>query len=256
MRRIVRSALNMVADTLARLEHISFPQKYGWRWKFEMLLYRYEPETTRLLKHLLAPGMTFADIGAHIGYFTRIGSRSVGATGLVFAFEPDEANRKLLQENTGRFSNVHILDTAVTDRDGLVDFYHVRESTGCHSTIPHSPSARKESVPATTLDTFMSRNSIDRVDVIKMDIEGGEWRALLGMKKVLAQRSLHLIMEYNPEALSRAGSSAEALISFLFAHGFAVSALALGAETPIRSAADLLPLAIGTQSVNLHCAKT
>jgi ubiquinone/menaquinone biosynthesis C-methylase UbiE len=83
MRYFIKKLLTQFVDFLALLQGFSFPQKYTWRWKLTMLTNRYEPETTRVLRDLLAPSMIVLDVGAHIGYFTRLASKQVGPEGHV-----------------------------------------------------------------------------------------------------------------------------------------------------------------------------
>lgn len=252
MHRLARTILDAIVAVWAKGAHFSFPEKYSWRWKLEMLTGRYEPETTRLFKRIVKREYVVIDIGAHIGYFTRLAARRVGKNGRVYAFEPDTENRTLLVQNTKRFPNVAARNEAVTDRNGTVLFYHVRGSTGCHSTIAQDDAEHIE-VPATTLDAFLSSVGVGRVDVIKMDIEGGEWNALKGMEKTL-ENVRHLIIEYNPGALTRAGAEPERLLSTLRAKGFSIVLLGNGREIPLSDTLDAAAY-LTDGSVNLHCKK-
>jgi|SRR3989344_374519 len=252
IRHFLKRVATILVDLYALMQRFSFPTKYSWKWKLEMLLQRYEPETTRLVRDLLKPGMTFIDIGAHIGYFTRLAAQRVGEEGHVYAFEPDAKNRALLVENTKRFGNVMVRDEAVTDHDGVVAFYRVRESTGCHSTIAQNDAERSE-VPAMKLDTFAAQNKTQKIDIIKMDVEGGEWNALSGMMNTL--RSVrHLVIEYNPDALLRANADSEKLLRTLREKGFSISLLCRGAELPLSDSLDIHSY-LTDGSVNLHCYK-
>ncbi len=212
-----------------------------------MLAHRYEPETTALLERIILPGMRVADIGAHIGYFTRLAARRVGSGGRVFAFEPDTENRALLHANTSSYSNVEVRGEAVTDTDGTSAFYHVPQSSGCHSTVEQSGAERTE-VPSTSLDTFMHMHDVASLDVIKMDIEGGEWKALLGMERALGTAK-HLILEYNPDALKKSGVEPVRVIEFLRDRGFRLSVLR-GRETSLEG--DVAKNYLEDGSVNVH----
>lgn len=253
MHRLIRKLLEAVVAMWAQAARFSFPPKYSWRWKLDMLLGRYEPETTRLFKKILKPGMTFVDVGAHIGYFTRLAARRVGVSGHVYAFEPDPKNRVLLMQNTKRYRNVSIHAIAITEKEGRVPFYHVRGSTGCHSTIAQDD-AERSLVPATTLDMFMREKGIGHADVIKMDIEGGEAKALQGMEQTL-RGIRHLIIEYNPAALSRAGADPRALLSMLQEKGFTITVLSRGEEIPLSDIHDVSAY-LTSGSVNLHGKKS
>ncbi|MBI2610899.1 FkbM family methyltransferase [Candidatus Kaiserbacteria bacterium] len=253
MRRLLKNTLTALVDTYARWQRFSFPEKYSWRWKLDMLIHRYEPETTRLFKQIVREGGVVIDVGAHIGYFTRLAAGRVGRSGRVYAFEPESENRTLLIENTKWFDNVITLGEAITDRSGTVAFYRIRGSTGCHSTIAQE-NAERSLVPATTLDVFMRENSIEHADVIKIDIEGGEAKALQGMEQTL-RGIRHLIIEYNPAALSRAGADPRELLSTLQEKGFTISVLSRGKEIPLSDIHDVSAY-LTSGSVNLHCKKS
>ena len=70
--RTIYAALDSLTNLLARYRRFSFPANYIRRWKLNMLWGLYEPETYRLFKEIITHGMTVVDIGAHIGYFTRL----------------------------------------------------------------------------------------------------------------------------------------------------------------------------------------
>ena len=82
----------------------------------------YEPVTRASCIAALHPGMTFIDIGAHVGLFAVPAAMAVGRDGRVIAFEPDPDNRRLLTRNVARhgLENVTIVDAAVADRQGEI----------------------------------------------------------------------------------------------------------------------------------------
>lgn len=226
----LKSAVNLCVNTWARARGFSFPTKYPWQWKVEMLRDRYEKDTTDYFKKTIKPGMTILDVGAHIGYFTRIFSKLAGTKGAVFSFEPDPYNFSLLQENTKRLGNVNIVNAAVSDTSGMIDFYEIEGSTGCHTTIPTTAPAKKLLVPALTIDGFVKEKNLS-VDIIKMDIEGGEPRALLGMRELLSkERPLRIVMELQPDALIAGGTTAGEVVSSLERYGFKAYAILHGGK--------------------------
>ena len=256
MRQLAKLLLTNTVGIWARGARFSFPEKYTWRWKFEMLAGLYERETTRLFKTIITPGMTVVDIGAHIGYFTRLAGKRVGSSGHVYAFEPDPNNRLLLEKNVGRYPSVMVRPEAITSKVGSVSFYHVHGSTGCHSTI-QQPNASEFTVPATTLDAFVEARKITHIDVIKMDIEGGEWAAFEGMRNVLKQRSLSIFMEWKPDALTQGAHDPETLLSMLMHEGFSPFVITDAGLLPLEPgllarARDYLD---NTGSVNVYARK-
>lgn len=254
MRSVLKRVVMRSVDLLAAARGFSFPAKYTWRWKWDMLSGRYEPETTALFEEILKPGDTVIDAGAHIGYFSRLAAEKVGRNGHVYAFEPDIDNRELLIMNTRDLPSVEVLEAALTHGEGTVPFYHVPDSSGCHSTIPQERASIRYAVAATSLDAFVANKGIGRIALIKMDVEGGEWNALQGMKNVLSQKDLKLVMEFNPAALTRAQVEPGSVLDHLAAQGFSIFALS-GSRIPLAP-----PFAKSVQqhlsedgSVNIYC---
>ncbi|OGG59309.1 hypothetical protein A3C86_01505 [Candidatus Kaiserbacteria bacterium RIFCSPHIGHO2_02_FULL_49_16] len=256
LRSVCRKLLSFSADTLARTQGFLFPEKFTWTWKFEMLLGRYEPETTAVFRKIIKPGMVVLDIGAHIGYFTRLFSVLAKANGKVYAFEADDANYSLLENNTRACRNTALVKKAVAYADGTVDFYHVENSTGCHSTIKPSSPAQKVSVLAVSIDSFAASKHIPRIDVIKMDIEGGEPSALRGMHATIyANPHIILISEFNPRAIAAGGKDPAAYIHEIESYGLSVHAITAAGLVLVSSdtIAEHLDRRVG--SVNVLCKK-
>lgn len=220
--KAIYAVLNVGTCVLERLEDYHFPENYLRRWKLDMMFGQYEKETVTLLKNILQPGMLVVDIGAHIGYFSRIMSNLVGPNGLVYALEPSPENFKLLKKNTKKTKNVKIFQLAAADKRGSVDFYQSAK-TGCHSLISADFRPMKITVASTDLDGFLEQQNIRKIDLIKMDIEGGELLALEGMRKILfSSPSPALILEFNPECLKLAGYDPLILLKKIEETGFSI----------------------------------
>ncbi len=191
-----KTTLGHFVDSLIRrvLSRISTGLSVPWE-SCEIAFVEHEPATTRAIHSLLEPGMTFVDVGAHVGYYTVLGAKRVGITGRVYAFEPANQNLHHLKINTEKFAQVEIIPAAVSDVSGSAPLYLDHSST--HSLmIRHQ---RSINVPTVTLDDFFSSRGWPRVDVVKMDIEGGEPRALRGGAQFFARfPSSALIVEYAP----------------------------------------------------------
>lgn len=223
-----------------------------------MLFGKYEPETYSFFKRLIKPGMIVVDIGAHIGYFTRLFSRLAERNGFVYALEADPENFSLLKKNTGHLKNVTLLQLAVSDKTGSINFYR-SEKTGCHSTIKDTAQHKETiTVASSDLDRILDERQVQKVDVIKMDIEGGELNALKGMQKTLsANRNLSLIIEFNPRCLKQTAITPRAFIIYLSDLGFYIYAIHQDALIHITATEPepekyLLP---GATFVNLYCKK-
>jgi FkbM family methyltransferase len=152
------------------------------------------------LSRFLQPGMTVLDVGAHHGYYALLASSRVGGAGRVFAFEPSPRERKKLTWHIrwNRCSNVEVLDTAMGSKAGEAElFVAAGRETGCNSLRPPAVrgTPKKVSVPVDTLDDFLLRREIKRVDFIKMDVEGAELSVMQGAGNLLSgtQRPVVLV---------------------------------------------------------------
>ncbi|GEM_PF-713471 len=252
----MHSILNRYASLYARVTHFSFPDKYGWEWKLEMLTHTYEKDTVTLLTTLIKPGMTVVDIGAHIGYYTRLFSQLTGEHGKVLAFEADQSNYSLLTHNTSHLTNVTREHTAVSDTNEDISFFKIKHSTGCHSVITPQGDYDTITVPCTTMDAYISRTGITP-EVIKMDIESGEPRALKGMKEYIAKAPyLVVLMEYSPHSLTRSGVDPLAFLEELETYGFTISTiLPHGVTVPFTKDDASSLLLYPTGYANLLCMK-
>ena len=102
----------------------------------------------------------------------------------VFGFEPDRSNRKaeILGSIEKRFKRFHLYDYAVSDSDGdKVKFYTSKESTGISSIVSfHDSHQSIGEVETIRLDTFIGRNCIPKIDLLKIDTEGNDLAVLHG----------------------------------------------------------------------------
>ena len=169
----------------------------------DMVADRYEQRTANLCKELLSPGMVFVDVGAHVGFFTLLAAREVGALGKVYAFEPESQNYALLLKNIdlNGYSSVFVSQKVVSNHSKETELFLSSLDTGSHSI--HSQAARgvigSQRVASTTVDTFFEEAGWLQVDLIKVDVEGAELAVLDGMGQFLPNnRSAKLIIEYCP----------------------------------------------------------
>lgn len=253
---LVYFVLNGVVSLESRIKRFTFPDVYLRVWKLDMLRGRYEKSTTLFFKKIIQPGMTVIDIGAHIGYFTRLFAAAVGPSGHVYAFEPDPSNFALLKQNTAYLANTQIYQLAVSDQMGQIDFFHSELKTGCHSTIPSPLRQTKIIVSADVLDKFVDKQKIDQVDVIKMDIEGGEPAALRGMEKIIAKNlQMQIVAEFNPECFKEANIEPSSFLRQLADLGFNIYAIRSDGLDAVEINQPLEQVLRGQSFVNILCRR-
>ena len=150
----------------------------------------FEQSEYAFVGRFLKQGMVVLDIGANEGYYTLLASKCVGAQGRVIGFEPSPRERRSLRINlrVNRCTNVRVERFALVAEEGEVDLHVVEKGeTGCNSLRPPDVkgATRTVRVPLTTLDRYLRRHAIRRVDFVKMDIEGAELSALQGASSLL-----------------------------------------------------------------------
>ncbi|HXJ81565.1 MAG TPA: FkbM family methyltransferase [Candidatus Methylomirabilis sp.] len=246
--------LGIATSLLERAQDFHFPAKSGWKleWKLDMLLGLYEKGTVAACAKSIRPGMTVLDVGAHIGYFTKRFARDVGGEGRVYAFEPSHENVGLLRANVARCSNVTIVEKALSDGSGRGNLFVSSGSKGGdHSLFRQSHTIAAQPVELVALDDFWNAIGRPRIGLIKMDIEGGEPRALHGARQLIRDHErLVLIVEFSPVNLRSSGTGPAEFLALLSALGFTYSAI--GEEGELLSA---LPPLDGDQYVNVLCRK-
>jgi FkbM family methyltransferase len=168
----------------------------------------YEPELLYLEK-VLSPGKTFVDVGANFGIYTLIASALVGDAGRVIAFEPSLQSFPVLQRNItlNGLTNIAAFRVALCDKRGAARLYHADDPVS-HS-LGKDPSWKDEGEEVATeiLDHFIEQDKIQRVDVIKLDVEGAEELVLRGAKGALSRMRPVIIFEVHPAASARLGLS-------------------------------------------------
>ena len=141
----------------------------------------------RLLTHIaritddLAPGDTFVDLGANVGVFSLYAAKAVGPQGCVLAIEPSPTMLQRLRFNLAAngFNNVRIAPVAVGAARGQATFHTLPDAHGSASLHRMPGSSPHMTVPVETLVSLLSAQGIERIDAMKVDIEGYEDRALL-----------------------------------------------------------------------------
>jgi len=171
----------------------------------------YEPVEAFLFTSILQPGMTVVDAGANVGQYTLLASRAIGPAGTVYSFEPVPSTFSRLQSHVrdNRLENVQLTRAALWAeatvlRIGLSP--DMSNNCGAYSVGSSNPATTLE-CHSLRLDDFVFERRIDRVDLVKMDIEGAELFALHGMLSTLRRHRPILLMEVNRVAATRLGYS-------------------------------------------------
>lgn len=194
------------------------------RWR--MVSESYEPEVWRHLMGGVRPGDVIVDVGAYIGLYTIALAKRVGPTGRVVAFEPDKANFTALSENVALNSmqkRVDLRPLAVGETNGPVNFADRAASDSCVSNIAGPSRATIECV---SLDQVFAN---ERVDILKVDVEGYEEKVIQGATDMLRdplRGPRTIFIEVHPYAWDGLGTTSDSLLSLLRKCNFEVYDLA------------------------------
>ena len=165
----------------------------------------WEPDVSRVIEQNLKSGDVFVDIGANIGYDTLLASARVGRAGQVVAIEASPRTFALLQNNLAlnpASVNVRAINAAVSDKPGTLELYEIsRTNIGAATTLASRGGTLMASVEARPLDQILTADEIQRLRLIKMDVEGAEPSIL---QNILGQLSLYpptmdLVVEASPQ---------------------------------------------------------
>lgn len=192
---------------------------------------------------LIAKDGIVIDIGGHAGQFSKLFSKYLGTQGYVYSFEPGHYALSILRKvkSIKRLNNLEIVPKALGAR---------REEAQLHIPVKKSGSlgfglssiARPEDnnrktvrhkIEIITLDDFVDDKKLQRLDFIKIDIEGGEYDFLKGAEKTLEQFRPAILMEINGQALARHNANPQDIDQFMRDLGYESYILQQGEFTKI-----------------------
>lgn len=176
----------------------------------------YERAKGSAFARAIAPGNVVYDIGAHVGYYTLLAARRVGANGKVYAFEPLPANLEYLASHIrlNGFTNVTIVPAAVSDQSGVGAFR--RTASRAMGQLGEQGDLQVQMI---ALDEWRQAAGHPLPHVVKMDIEGAELRALRGARNLLRLAMPTLLLATHSAALH------DACREFLVELGYCVDEL-------------------------------
>jgi FkbM family methyltransferase len=190
----------------------------------------FEPNEFVFLRSALEPGMVVLDGGANEGLFTLYAAQRVGPRGGVVAVEPSTREFERLRANIelNRLDNVRTFKVALGSRVGEA-VLAVAEPRHAGMNAIDTPSSRqnraapaefKETVPLETIDSVVARSGLQRLDVIKLDIEGSEVDALDGASTTISRFRPTILLEAEEARLASQGLTKEDLVQALDGIGY------------------------------------
>ena len=149
-------------------------------------------------EYKIKPGDVVLDVGAHIGSFTLKAAKEVGAEGRVVSFEPSSENFKLLTLNVGsnHYTNAKVFNVAVGSEPGTAKL-HLGNRRGTNSLLSDASEEQIgiEKVDIRTLDSVADELKLNKVNFMKIDVEGFELEVLKGARNILSSSHPSIAME-------------------------------------------------------------
>jgi len=196
------------------------------KWIASFLLGKgYETKYEKSFSAALKQGDCVWDVGANVGYYTRLFSKRVHDQGIVFAFEPSPVNFKQLKEACILLDNVTLLPYGLGKDNGSFRFQQGTDDLGATSRIVDSDEQGLV-VKIHAGKTLIGENKVLPPNALKIDVEGFELEVLEGLGNHLRNKQLRAIgIEIHFRILKERGMprAPQAIETLLVRSGFSVS---------------------------------
>ncbi|MEQ8406183.1 MAG: FkbM family methyltransferase [Oceanicaulis sp.] len=173
----------------------------------------FDPDELDAVRAVMAPGKTFMDIGANAGAYALVAAKAGGRASRVIAVEPQAEMRRRMLFNARQngLENLEVTGVALADYEGEDVMRMVAGNLG-RTALTGPGEASGEAVRVTTLPTLMRELRIERIDAMKIDVEGGELDILSAFfKQVDADRWPELMVLERADLAGRDAPDAAAL---------------------------------------------
>ena len=224
--------------------------------------YEHEKFELNLFKGSLKKGDIVLDIGANIGLYSLSAAKIVGDSGKIYSFEPDPITFKNLKKNieSNKFNNVELINKAVSNKTGTIGFTsseNISSRSKNHIKLDNESDTNSIKIPTIKIDDFFENRNIE-INIIKMDIEGAEFEALKGMKKIIDKnKHLKIFLEFSPFMLKRLNTDIVEMMNFFKYYNFKINKIneqenkleEISSEWLLEFAVEDDP----TKGLNLYC---
>lgn len=170
----------------------------------------YEEEIARILSILVKPGFVAFDVGANIGAHSLLMANLVGEGGRVIAFEPFSpiADRLLENKSLNNLNNLEVLRIGLSNENGDAILYtpiSISHKGNASLYRNHSKLDGEQKINLKRLDDVFKEMNLSNCDLIKVDIEGNEYKALIGGKEIIDKYRPYVIFEFYEQTWANSG---------------------------------------------------
>ncbi len=195
--------------------------------------YNVDEPAHNIMYQFTKPGMVVIDIGANIGATTLNFASRVFPQGKVFSFEPSPYNYQRAVKNISlnTYSNITLINRGLGNEKTTAFLYNVNpKNRGMQRLLNTNDKSvyEKTAVEIDTLDSAMRTINIPGPSLIKIDVEGYEYKVILGGKETIAQYKPAIFIELDDNNLQEQGSSATELVKLLYRFQYKIINAATG----------------------------
>lgn len=203
----------------------------------------YENEIKTLINISLKPGFAALDIGANIGIQSIRMAQRIGPGGKVYAFEPLEHLQSKLKKNLAlnNCSNVTVFPLALADNEEIktISIDEKRWNQGTFSLSQNNTGQSEQELKVKIGDRIAEVAQLDRLDLIKIDVEGFEYQVIKGLKDTITRHRPRIIFEYDATYWSRTGQSISDCLDLLHSLGYQVYQIYAAGCEPVNAPAAI-----------------
>ena len=247
-KRAVYRATGLAVSAVEAFRPFRTPAHHHLPHRLQMLRGRYEPAETLFFRREARDARLVVDIGANIGYFTRLLATAGGPETRVVALEPNPVPFRFLERNTRDLPNVVRLPVGLSDTAGTVDLFTANDDTAVgtlaadvlHATLGPAIRLARTAVKLVRGDTLFAELGLGEPDLVKIDVEGWELDALRGLGGLPGRwRRTRILFEFNPPVLRALGHDPRELLGWWQQLGYRLCTLGPRGE-PATAAPDTL----------------
>lgn len=192
----------------------------------QFIFFSFEEDEILFLRRFLKQGNCFFDIGANVGLFSLHAAPIVGGKGTIYSFEPtpETFDRFIKNIELNDFNNITPENVGLSTTSGEMMFNTASngyDAWNSFAKLNELGLAKQIEVKVVSLDEYILQNKINKIDLVKLDVEGWEYNVLKGAVQLLSgSNSPTFMVEFTEENAFAAGYYCGEIYDFMVSFGY------------------------------------